>query len=105
MTIGAWVCVLMRPGSTISDLASIVSAAVYLAAIAAGESTSTMSVPAIATAPGATTRCAASCVMTVPPITTSDTDRRAGCAARTAVAASVKTMTCFMRLESYQADG
>ena len=73
ITIGACVWVLISPGSTTRSRASIVSAAWYFDAIAAGLPTSTMSMPSIATAPGVRIAWVAFSVTTVPPVTTSDT--------------------------------
>src|SRR6516165_6057753 len=75
MTIGAWVCVLMRPGSTMSSLAAIVSLATNVRAMASGVSTPTIVEPSIATAPGDSIWCAAFWVMTKRPTTMSDTCR------------------------------
>ena len=81
MTMAAWPCVLMRPGSTTEPSAWMTSAAAYRAAIAWGVSTSTIVVPLIATAPGEMMRRVASIVITVPPVTTSVARRFAGGAA------------------------
>src|SRR6187200_601733 len=52
-----------------------------------------MSVPSMAIAPGETMSCAAFCVTTVPPTTTSEIARRAGCAASTATASTAAALT------------
>ena len=52
MTMAAWPCVLMRPGSTTMPPAWMTSAAAKRFAMAAGVSTATIVVPLIATAPG-----------------------------------------------------
>src|SRR2546425_274303 len=73
----------------------MVSAAAYRPAMTSGRSTSRMSAPLMATAPGVSTCRAAFSVMTVPPTTTSEAARRAGCAAATAAIASATATNSF----------
>ncbi len=101
MTMAAWPCVLMRPGSTTMPPAWITSAAAKRFAMAAGVSTATIVVPLIATAPGDRMVRRASMVITVPPVTTSVARLLAGGAAARAAAASTHARaTTMARLEA-----
>ena len=86
-TIGAWVCVLMSPGSTMRPVASTVARPVKRRAMSAAGPTATMRAPSMATAPRGITVCAASIVTTVPPVTTRET-ARADCVETAAPAAT-----------------
>ena len=99
MTMGAWPCVLIRPGNTTMPPAWMTSAAAKRVAIASGVSTATIVFPLIATAPGDRTRRWASMVITVPPVTTSVARLRTGGAAESATAASThdRAMTTVRR--------